>query len=176
VHISCNIWDKKRLYCKQTHNDFSNVVNMIRSVGQEIILSNEKFLVKVELYTVGFESLGLKEKDIEFVASGQLAAELSSRGARPARPENIVDKLVQSYKKYAYVCIETTSSLGGIPFGSQYNYVACSIHNQLSVSSCMASMRCGFLPEILLPYINKQDLKNKLRLCKSAIDMIDKKR
>jgi len=31
------------------HNDFSNVVNMIRSVGQEIILSNEKFLVKVEL-------------------------------------------------------------------------------------------------------------------------------
>ena len=66
--------------------------------------------------------MGLKEKDIEFVASGQLAAELSSRGARPARPEDIVDKLVQSYinKKYAYVCIETTSSLGGIMWHAVY--------------------------------------------------------
>jgi hypothetical protein len=108
--------------------------------------------------------LGYKEKDIEFASSGQLAAEVSTRGARPVRSRDIVDKLVQSYinKKYASVCIETTSSLGGIPFGSQYNHVTCSMHNQLSVSSCMASMRCGFLPEILLPYINKQDLKNKI--------------
>ena len=86
----------------KTRNDFSNVVNMLRSVGQEIILTNEKFLVKVELYTGGLESLGYKEKDIEFASSGQLAAELSSRGARPARSKDIVDKFVQSYmnKKY----------------------------------------------------------------------------
>jgi hypothetical protein len=163
---------------KKTCNDFSNVVNAIRAVGQEIILPKEKFLVKVELYENCLRSLGYKERDIEFASSGQLASELSSRGARPARSKDAVDRLVQSYinKKYAYVCIETTASLGGIPFGSQYHKVACSMHSQLSVSSCMASIRCGFLPEILLPYINKEDLKNKLRLSKSVIDMIDKKR
>lgn len=66
---------------KKTHNDFSNVVNMIRSVDQEIILPNEKFLVKVELYAGGLESLGYKEKDVEFAFSGQLATELSTRCA-----------------------------------------------------------------------------------------------
>lgn len=52
----------------KTHNDFPNVVNMIRSVDQEIILPNEKFLVKVELYAGGLESLGYKEKDVEFAS------------------------------------------------------------------------------------------------------------
>lgn len=46
---------------------------MIRSVGQEIILPNKKFLIKVELYAGGLESLGYKEKDIEFAGSGQMA-------------------------------------------------------------------------------------------------------
>jgi hypothetical protein len=33
-------------------------------------LPNEKFLVEVELYAGGLDSLGCKEKDIEFAASG----------------------------------------------------------------------------------------------------------
>lgn len=64
---------KKRLCCKQTHNELTNVVNMIRSVGQESILPNKNFLIKVELYAGGLESLGYKEKDIEFAGSGQMA-------------------------------------------------------------------------------------------------------
>jgi hypothetical protein len=60
-------------------------------VGQEIILPNERFLVEVELYAGGLDSLGCKEKDIEFAASGQPAAELSSRGARPAKSKDSVD-------------------------------------------------------------------------------------
>jgi hypothetical protein len=36
-------------------------------------------------------------------------------------------------------------------------------------------MGCDFLPKILLPYLHKEYLKNKPRLSKSVIDIIDKK-
>lgn len=80
MHINWNVWDRKISITRITYNDFSNAVNAIRAISQEIILPNEKFLVKVELYTNSLRSLGYKEGDIEFASSGQLVSDLSSLG------------------------------------------------------------------------------------------------
>lgn len=164
---------------KKTQNDFSNVVSAIVATGKKIIMPREKFLVKVELYTNhDSKSVNYEERDVEFASSGQLVSELSSRGARPATTKDKVDRIIESYidNRYAYVCVEITSSLGGLPFNSQNYKLMSSIHNPLSFLSCLVSMRCGFLPQIFLPYIDEEDLRKKVKLSKPIIDMIDQKR
>lgn len=164
---------------KKTQNDFSNVVSAIVATGKKIIMPREKFLVKVRLYknhdskTVNYEA-----KDVEFASSGQLVAELSGRAARPATTKDTVDRIIESYidNRYAYVCVKTTQSLGGLPFNSQNYKLMCSIHGPLSFLSCFVSMRCGFLPKIFLLYTDEEDLRKKVKLCKPIIDMIDQRR
>jgi hypothetical protein len=130
------------------------------------------------LSTNDLNSLNYKERDLEFASAERLTSELSSRGARPAISEKRVDRTIESYvsNRYAYVCLDITSSVGGLPFNSQSQKVITSIHNPLSVLSCVISMRCGFLPQIVLPYTDEEDLKNKVKLCRPIINMIDKRR
>jgi hypothetical protein len=164
---------------KKTQNDFSNVVRAIVATGKKIIMPREKFLVKVKLYknndskTVNYEA-----KDVEFASSGQLVSELSGRSARPATTKDTVVRIIESYidNKYAYVCVKTTKSLGGLPFNSQNYKLMCSIHGPLSFLSCFVSMRCGFLPKIFLLYTDEVDLRKKVKLSKPIIDMIDQRR
>ena len=164
---------------KKTQNDFSNVVRAIVATGKKIIMPREKFLVKVKLYknhdskTVNYEA-----KDVEFASSGRLVSELSGRAARPATTKDTVDRIIESYidNKYAYVCVKTTKSLGGLPFNSQNYKLMCSIHGPLSFLSCFVSMRCGFLPKIFLLYTDEEDLRKKVKLSKPIIDMIDQRR
>jgi hypothetical protein len=164
---------------KKTQNDFSNVVSAIVAAGKKIIMPRETFLVKVKLYrnhdskTVNYEA-----KDVEFASSGQLVSELSGRAARPATTKDTVDRIIESYidNRYAYVCVKTTQSLGGLPFNSQNYKLMCSIHGPLSFLSCFVSMRCGFQPKIFLLYTDEEDLRKKVKLSKPIIDMIDQRR
>jgi hypothetical protein len=164
---------------KKTQNDFSNVVSAIVATGKKIIMPKEKFLVKVKLYknheskTVNYEA-----KDVEFASSGLLVSELSGTAARPATTKDTVDRIIESYidNRYAYVCVKTTQSIGGLPFDSQNYNPMCSIHGPLSFLSCFVSMRCGFLPKIFLLYTDEEDLRKKVKLSKPIIDMIDQRR
>jgi hypothetical protein len=163
---------------RKTRNDYSHVMRAISDIGKEIILPKERFLIRIKLSTNDLNSLNYKERDIEFASAARLTSELSSRGARPAISEKRVDRTIESYigNRYAYVCLDITSSVGGLPFNSQSQKVITCIHNPLSVLSCMISMRCGFLPQIVLPYIDEEDLRNKVKLCRPIINMIDKRR
>lgn len=163
---------------RKTWNEYSHVMRAISDIGKEIILPKEKFLIRIKLSTNDSNSLNYKERDLEFASAAMLTSELSSRGARPAISEKRVDRTIESYigNRYAYVCLDITSSLGGLPFNSQSQKVITSIHNPLSVRSCVISMRCGFLPQIVLPYTDEEDLKNKVKLCRPIINMIEKRR
>jgi hypothetical protein len=163
---------------RKTWNDYSHVMRAISDIGKEIILPKEKFLIRIKLSKNDSNSLDYKERDLEFASAARLTSELSGRGARPAISEKRVDRTIESYigNRYAYVCLDITSSVGGLPFNSQSQRVITSIHNPLSVLSCVISMRCGFLPQIVLPYTDEEDLKNKVKLCRPIINMIDKRR
>jgi hypothetical protein len=164
---------------KKTQNDFSNVVSAIVATGKKIIMPREKFLVKVRLYkNDDSKTLNYEAKDVEFASSGQLVSELSGRAVRPATTKDAVVRIIESYidDRYAYVCVKTTQSFGGLPFNSQKYKLMCSIHGPLSFLSCFASMRCGFLPKIFLLYTDKEDLRKKVKLSKGLIDMIDQRR
>lgn len=163
---------------RKTWNDYSHVMRAISDIGKEIILPKEKFLIRIKLSKNDSNSLDYKERDLEFASTARLTSELSGRGARPAISEKRVDRTIESYigNRYAYVCLDITSSVGGLPFNSQSQRVITSIHNPLSVLSCVISMRCGFLPQIVLPYTDEEDLKNKVKLCRPIINMIDKRR
>jgi hypothetical protein len=163
---------------RKTWNEYSHVMRAITDIGKEIILPKEKFLIRINLSTNDSNSLNYKERDLEFASAARLTSELSSRGARPAISEKRVDRTIESYigNRYAYVCLDITSSVGGLPFNSQSQKVITSIHNPLSVLSCVKSMRCGFLPQIVLPYTDEEDLKNKVKLCRPIINMIEKRR
>jgi hypothetical protein len=164
---------------KKTQNDFSNVVSAIVATGKKIIMPREKFLVEVKIYkNHDSKIINYEAKDVEFASSGQLVSELSGRAARPATTKDTVDRIIESYvdDRYAYVCVKTTQSVGGLPFNSQNYKLKCSIHSPLSFLSCFVSMRCGFLPKIFLLYTDEEDLRKKVKLSKPLIDMIDQKR
>ncbi len=167
---------EKVAIARETYNNFASLVNAICAIGQEIIMPKEKFVIKVKLCKT--ESLDYKERDIEFASTGELASKLFTRGARPARAGDTVDRTIQAYvlEDRSYVCTEVSICPGGMPFDSRHHKVICCIHSWLSALSCMASMRSGFRPEILLPYHNEEDLRNKLKLSKSVLNMINKKR
>ena len=149
---------------KQVTNRFTNIVKTIVNTGKQIILPKEKFFVKVEVdHNTKLNYVG---RDVEFVSSGDLTANLSSIAAQPAKNEYDADKIILSYigKNSAYVCIQIDKALGGLPFGSQKEKVVCSIHNTLSALSCLMAIQCGFIPELLILYTDYNDLKENVKL------------
>jgi hypothetical protein len=149
---------------KHVTNGFTDIVTTIVSTGRQIIFPKEKFFVKVQMSSNS--RVSYIARDIEFVSSSNLTAELSSIAAKPAKNEYEANKIILSYigKDSAYVCIQMDTAHGGLPFGSQKEKVACSIHNVLSTVSCMITVKCGFVPDFLILYTNDNDLKENAKL------------
>jgi hypothetical protein len=149
---------------KHITNGFADIVTTIVNTGKQIILPEEKFFVKVQ--TTSNAKVSYIGRDIEFVSSSNLTAELSSIAAKPAKNEYDANKTILSYigKDSAYVCIQMDTALGGLPFGSQNQKVVCSIHNVLSAVSCLITVKCGFVPDFLILYTNDDDLKENAKL------------
>ena len=149
---------------KHVTNGFTDIVNTIVNTGKQIIFPEEKFFVKVEMS--GNAKVSYVGRDIEFVSSSNLTVQLSSIAAKPAKNQYEANKTILSYigKDSAYVCIQMDTAYGGLPFGSQKEKVACSIHNVLSAVSCLITVKCGFVSDFLILYTNNDDLKENAKL------------
>ncbi len=112
---------EKIVIARQIKNNFQDIVSEITSVGGNLLLKGEKFLVKVEGTSKGFLT-----KDIEIAATSSIIEKKSNLGAHPGTDENY-DKLLYSYltKNNAYICIFLDKGKGGIPYQSQSQKTIC---------------------------------------------------
>ena len=68
---------------RQVKNDFQNIISEITTIGGNLLLKGEKFLVKVEGISKGF-----LVKDIEIAATSNIIEKKSNLGAHPGTDEN----------------------------------------------------------------------------------------
>jgi len=178
--------DKVAIAKKVSTARFEEILAEVVSIGKLKILPKEKFFVKVQISNNA--KVDYKPRDLEFASTGELTAALQSSlspsvsssprqsstfssssslssSARPAKNELEADRLIEVFigKKSAYVCIEIDAGLGGLPFACQEEKVLCTIHNALSAISCMAVLKCGFFPEIIILYTDDDDLRQNLK-------------
>ena len=191
--------DKVAIAKKVSTARFEEILAQVVSIGKLKILPKEKFFVKVQISDNA--KVDYKPRDLEFASTGELTAALQSSlsqsvssshrqsstfpssasslssSARPAKNELDADRLIEIFigKKSAYVCIEIDAGLGGLPFASQEEKVLCTIHNALSAISCMAVLKCGFFPEIIILYTDDDDLRQNLKTFGLVVNRLNTK-
>jgi hypothetical protein len=153
---------------RQIKNDFQKIVLEITSVGGNLLLKGEKFLVKVEGTTKGFFT-----KDIEIAATSSIIEKKSNMGARPGTDENF-DKLLYTYltKNNAYVCIFSDIGQGGIP--SQNKNTICCVYDEISAISCFETIKQGYDSKIIICYRHKSELMNLVKMINQIIPRLVK--
>lgn len=191
--------DKVAIAKKVSPARFEEILAQVVSIGKLKILPKEKFFVKVQISNNA--KVDYKPRDLEFASTGELTAALQSSlspsvlsshrqsstfpssasspssSARPAKNELDADRLIEIFigKKSAYVCIEIDAGLGGLPFACQGEKVLCAIHNPLSAISCMAVLKCGFIPEIIILYTDDDDLRQNLKTFGLVVNRLNTK-
>ena len=156
---------EKIAIAKQVKNDFQNIVSEITSIGGNLLLKGEKFLVKVEGISKGFLT-----KDIEIASTSIIIEKKSNLGAKPGTDENF-DKLLYTYltKNNAYVCIFSDSGKGGIPYKSQNQKTICAIYDEISAVSCFETIKQGYDTKIIVCYRQKSELMNLTKIINQII-------
>ncbi len=171
--------EKVALARKLPNANFEQVSSEIASVGKLKVLPQEKFFVKVQISKDA--SVNYKPRDLEFASTGDLISALMSRShfrsninvkhngiwyPLPARNEIEADRTLDVYigKRAAYVCIETDTGLGGLPFGCQKEKVLCAFYDSLSCICCVSMVKSGFLPEIVVLYTDDASLRQNLKM------------
>ena len=146
---------------RKVKNEFEELSNAIAEVGLKVVLPGEKFFVKVKADKAD-DYVG---RDVEFASSGKLTDRLAGIGACPAKSEQEAGRVIMAFagRKFAYVCIQVSHGLGGLPLGS-LGRALCSLHSPLSFLSCHAVTKAGFVPEIVLLYSDENDLQANARL------------
>ena len=163
---------EKVVIARQVKNDFKTIVSEITSLGGNLLLKGEKFLVKVEGTTKGFFP-----KDIEIAATSSIIEKKSNLGARPGTEENY-DKLLYTYltKNNAYVCIFMDKGHGGISFNSKKQNTICSIYDEISAVSCFETIKQGFDSKIIICYRKKSELMNLAKTVNQIIPRLVKEK
>jgi hypothetical protein len=152
---------------KKVSSNFSDLSAAIVEVGISVIVPGEKFHVKVMLQPTA--KCDYVSRDIEFAASGALAARLASINARPARTDKDASCQVLTVigRESAYVCIQLMSAPGGLIAGS-HGAVLSSIHDSLSFLSCIMAAKAGFeCNSVVLPYHDQSELKTCAKLAQN---------
>jgi adenylyl- and sulfurtransferase ThiI len=162
---------EKVAIARQVKNEFKTIVSEISSVGGNLLLKGEKFLVKVEGITKGYFP-----KDIEIAATSSIIEKKSKLGAQPGTEGNY-DKLLYTYltKNNAYICIFTDIGQGGIPFTSKENTLCC-VFDELSAVSCFETIKQGFDSRIMICYSNKSELMNIVKAINQIIPRLVKQK
>jgi len=163
---------EKVAIARQVKNDFKTIVAEITSLGGNLLLKGEKFLVKVEGTTKGFFP-----KDIEMAATSSIIEKKSKLGATPGTDENH-DKLLYTYltKNNAYICIFIDKGQGGISFNSQKQNTICCIYDELSAVACFETVKQGFDPKIIVCYRKKSELINLVKTINQIIPRLVKEK
>jgi hypothetical protein len=149
---------------KKVSSNFSDLSAAIVEVGISIIVPGDRFHVKVMLQPTA--KCDYVSRDIEFAASGALAARLASINARPARTDKDASRQILTVigKQSAYVCIQVMTAPGGLIAGS-HGAILSSIHDSLSFLSCMMAAKAGFeCSSVVLPYHDRGELETSAKL------------
>ncbi|MCJ8305575.1 MAG: thiamine biosynthesis protein [Nitrosopumilus sp.] len=156
---------EKIVIARQVKNNFQGVVSEITSVGGNLLLKGEKFLVKVEGTSKGFLT-----KDIEIAATSSIIEKKSKLGAHPGTDDNY-DKLLYTYltKNNAYICIFSDKGRGGIPNHSQSQKTICAIYDEISAVSCFETIKQGYDTKIIVCYRQKSELMNLAKIINQII-------
>lgn len=135
-------------------NNFESVVSGIASVAENLLLSRERFLVRVDGRSGGFTP-----GDAELAATSEIIGRKSGAGIRPGTGHNH-DRILYCHLtgSNAYVCIFMDDGRGGVPFRSDIPDAVCCIFDELSAVSCYETMRQGFNPKIIVCYTKKPEL------------------
>ena len=163
---------EKIAIARQVKNDFKSIVSEITSLGGNLLLKGEKFLVKVEGNSKGFFP-----KDIEIAATSSIIEKKSNLGAKPGTEGNY-DKLLYTYltKNNAYICIFIDKGQGGISFNSQKENTICSIYDEISAVSCFETIKQGFNSKIIVCYRKKSELMNLAKIINQIIPRLVKEK
>ena len=156
---------EKIAIARQIKNDFGNIVSEITSIGGNLLLKGEKFLVKVEGISKGFVT-----KDVEIAATSNIIEKKVKLGAHPGTDENF-DKLLYTYltKNNAYVCIFSDNGKGGIPYKSQNQKTICAVYDEISAVSCYETIKQGYDTKIIVCYRQKSELMNLAKIINQII-------
>ena len=145
-------------------SNFSDLTAAIVEVGSKVIVPGDRFYVKVIIQPAA--KCDYVSRDIEFAASGTLAARLASIKALPAKTEKGASRLVLAVigKESAYVCIQVMTAPGGLIVGS-HGRVLSSIHDSLSCLACLVAAKAGFdCTSVVLPYADESELEINAKL------------
>ena len=156
---------KRIAIVRRVKNNFQDIVMEITSVGGNLLLKGERFLVKVEGVSKGFLT-----KDIEIAATSNIIEKKINLGAHPGTEENY-DKLLYTYltKNNAYISIFTDEGNGGIPYQSHSKKVICAIYDEISAISCLETIKQGYETKIIVCYRQKSELMNLAKMINQII-------
>jgi adenylyl- and sulfurtransferase ThiI len=156
---------KKIAIARLVKNDFQNIISEITSIGGNLLLKGEKFLVKVDGISKGFVT-----KDVEIAATSNIIEKKSKLGAYPGTDENY-DKLLYTYltKNNAYICIFSDIGKGGIPYQSQNEKTVCAVYDEISAVSCFETIKQGYDVKIIVCYRQKSELMNLAKIINQII-------
>ena len=156
---------KKIAIARQVTNDFQNIISEITTIGGNLLLKGEKFLVTVEGVSKGF-----LVKDVEIAATSNIIEKKSNLGAHPGTEEKY-DKLLYTYltKNYAYISIFSDTGKGGIPYQSQDQQTICAIYDEISAISCYETIKQGYDTKIIVCYRQKSELMNLAKMINQII-------
>ena len=156
---------KKIAIARKIKNDFQEIISEITSIGGNLLLKGERFLVKVEGTSKGFLT-----KDVEIAATSNIIEKKSNLGANPGTEENH-DKLLFTYltKNNAYICIFSDKGKGGIPYQSQKQKTICAVYDELSAVSCFETIKQGYDIKIIVCYRQKSELMNLVKIINQII-------
>ena len=157
---------------RQMKNDFQDIVSGITSVGGNLLLKGERFLVRIEGVSRGFVT-----KDAEIAATSNIIEKKSKLGARPGT-ENSYDKLLYAYltRNNAYVCIFSDRGRGGIPYQSQAHKTVCAVYDELSAVSCYETIKQGYDTRIIVCYRQKSELMGLAKILNQIIPRLVQER
>ena len=156
---------KKIAIARQVTNDFQNIISEITTIGGNLLLKGEKFLVTVEGISKGF-----LVKDVEIAATSNIIEKKSNLGTHPGTEEKY-DKLLYTYltKNYAYISIFSDTGKGGIPYQSQDQQTICAIYDEISAISCYETIKQGYDTKIIVCYRQKSELMNLAKMINQII-------
>ncbi len=156
---------EKIAIARQIDNNFKDIVSEITSIGGNLLLRGEKFLVKVEGTSKGFVT-----KDAEIAATSDIIEKKSNLGARPGTDEDF-DKLLYTYltKNNAYICIFSDQGNGGIPYRSQKEKTICAVYDEISAVSCFETIKQGYDVKIIVCFRQKSELMNLAKIINQII-------
>ncbi len=156
---------EKIAIARQIKNDFQDIVSEITTIGGNLLLKGERFLVRVEGTSKGFVT-----KDVEIAATSSIIEKKSKLGAYPGTDENF-DKLLYTYltKNNAYICIFSDKGNNGIPYRLQDQKTICAIYDEISAVSCFETIKQGNDVKIIICYRQTSELMNLAKMINQII-------